>query len=222
MGTIEREIKNIYIWWYKWIPWENTLAYFPFNDDLLDHSWNWVTLSNTSYLSKQTLGYKWQFSQWNTWYSIMAEFSNSNAKFISVWYNVSSSSWNSTILCMQKYWAVWYNTSHLNSNLSGKIAIFTNSSRSIWATANWMSFNARHHFTIWYDWSKVLISKDGVQSTLYNWSWYNFGNSVQIVWWWNNTNMIAFVSEFICESECWSADEISKYYNSTKANYWIS
>ena len=222
MVFVEREVKNIYIWWYKWIPWENTLAYFPFKDDLLDHSWNGVALRYTQYLTQQTLWYKWQFSQGSAWNSIWAWFDDWNAKFISIWYNIISSSWNSWILSLNKYWCVWYNSTHWTTSLSWKIAIFSNSSWAVWATADWMTFNAWHHLTMWYDGSKVLISKDGVQTTLYNWTGYNFGDTINIVWWWNNTNMNALVSEFICESECWNAAEISNYYNSTKANYWIS
>lgn len=215
---------NVYIYSSEWIPWSNTIAYFPFKDDVLDHSWNWNVLSNTQYLSKQSLWYKWQFSQWQTWLWINAVFTNSqwNAKFISVWYKVDSASWNSNLLSIWKYWSAWYNPSHWRSDLSWKIAIFTNSSWTIGASTNWMSFNARHHLTIWYDWSKVLISKDWVQTTLYNWSWYNFWNDIVIVWWWNNTNMVAYVSNFICESVCWTAQEVQDYYNNTKSLYWIS
>lgn len=220
MTLYEHPLKNAYIG-YVWTPWANTLAYFPFNDDLLDHSWNWVTLSNTSYLSKQALGYKWQFSQGNTWNNIYAKFTDWNAKFISIWYNVISSSWNSGILGLEKYWYVAYNPTHWNSSISWKIVVFANSSRTIWASVAWMSFNAWHHLTIWFDGSKILISKDGEQVTLYNWSGYNFWNGVNIVGGGNNTNLQCLVSEFICESECWSAAEISNYYNQTKSSYWL-
>lgn len=207
-------------YWRK--PWVHTVAYFPFETDATDHSWNWNVLENTQYLSKQTLWYKRQFSQWTTWRSYNVQFTNSqwNAKFISMWYRLNSASWNSNWLALMRYWTT-YSPSHERSDMSWKIAVFTNSSWRIGVSVNWMSFNAWHHLTIWYDWSKILISKDGVQSTLYNWSWYNFGNEISIAWWWNNTNMIAFVSEFICEDRCRTQEEITKYYNKTKSKYWL-
>lgn len=204
-----------------WKPWEHTYAYFPFKDDANDHSWKWVTLSNTQYISKQTLWYKWQFSQGSTWQWFSLHFNNSNVKFLSMWYKVLNSSWNSNICTLSRYWAVWYNTSHGNSELNNKIAIYTSSSRTRWAIINWMSFNEWHHISIWYDWSKVLVSKDWVQSTLYNWSWYNFWDEISFAWWWNNTNFQVLISDCICENLCWTQEEITKYYNKTKSKYWL-
>ena len=48
-------------------PWANTIAYFPFKDDILDHSWNGTSLTNTQYFSKDTIGYNWSHSQWQSW-----------------------------------------------------------------------------------------------------------------------------------------------------------
>ena len=204
-------------WWH---PSANTLARFPFKDDANDHSWNWVTLVNTQYISKQSLWYKWQFSQWATWNSYSLHFNNSNAKYIWMWYKVLNSTWNSNICWLQKYGAVWYNTSHWNTNLNNKIVLFTNTSWSIWASADWMSFNVWHHIAIWYDWSKVVLSKDWVLSTLYNWTWYNFWVEVWIAWSWNNSNFQVLFSDVICESVSWTQAQITEYWNKTKSIYW--
>ena len=88
-----------------------------------------------------------------------------------------------------------------------------------------MSFNARHHLTIWYDGSNILVSKDGVQEILYNWTWYNFSDNVAVIltngWTYQPASMQAVISECIIESVCWTAQEIQAYYNNTKSKYWL-
>jgi len=221
-NNTEKILKNIYIGEYGWKPWSNTVAYYPLKEDVLDHSWNWVTLTNTQYLSKQSLWYSWVASQWIAYSYIELWFTNQDAKFISMWVKVNSSSWNTEVWTLYKYGMSEYSPSHYdNSSISNKFYLFTNSSYYVWATSNWLTFNEWHHITIWYDWSKVVISKDWVQETLYNWSWYDFWNQVVLCWIWSRGNANYTLSECIVETVARTAQEISDYYNLTKANYWL-
>lgn len=219
---IQHEIKNIYIGEYGWKPWENTVAYFPFSEDANDHSWNWVTLTNTQYLSKQSLWYSWVASQWVAYSWVTLGFTNQDIKFISMWYKINSTSWNTIIEALDKYGSLWYSpSSHDAASINNKFIIYSNSSYSLWATSEWLSFNEWHHITIWYDGSKALISKDWVQETLYNWSWYNFSSLVSLCWIWSYGNLSVTLSECIFENTCWTAEEIQFYYNMTKKDYWL-
>lgn len=217
----QHELKNAYIGYLR-EPWANTIAYFPFENDTLDHSGNSVSLEWTNYLTQATKWYSFVLSQWNTWLTLWVWFSDANVKFVSLRYKVLSSSWNANIISMHKYWYASYFPSHWNSSLSGKINIFTSSSWAVWASVAWMSFNERHHLTIWYNSSSVVISKDWTTSTLYNGAWYNFWNDITICSIGNNWNVSFLISECICESEARSSDQVLAYYNSRKSKYWIS
>lgn len=223
MVLVENSLKNAYIGEYWWHPWANTLAYFPLEDDVLDHVWS-NTLSNPSNLTKWTIWYN--FNKKSTWPQVWCTFTNWSVKFLSIWYKLNSVtwSWNSIVAEIEKYGAVAYNSSHLESRLNNKIAVFSDSNWSLWGAVAWMSSNARHHLTVWCDGSKILISKDGVQETLYNWTGYTWwGETVSLVREWtgsgNNITLNVDLSEFICESACRSAQEILDYYNLTKSTY---
>lgn len=232
------ELKKAYIWSQEikqirvgsnkvfpasYTPTSNTLAYFPFKNDILDHSGNWATPNNTQYFTKATIWYNRKLSQWSTWLWIGTDFVSSSAKFMSMWYKINYSSGNARVLNMAKYWSVSYNTSHWRSDLTNKIAIFTNSSWTIWASMNWKSFNARHHLAIWYydsNWVKVFW--DWVKTNFYSWSGYNFWDSVWICWIWNNGNVSFDIWETIVEKS-WRTDQfLTDYYNNTKGDYWIT
>lgn len=215
----------IYVYTDKFIrePWEDTVAYYPFKEDFDDHSWNWNILSNTQYLNKQTLWYNWIHSVWPTTPSIwLALQNNNNVKFISLWCKVNTSSWVAEICRIWNYGSSCWYTSHIQTDLDNKFTVFTNTSFSRWAISNWLSFNAWHHVTIWYDWSKIVISKDWIQETLYNGSWYNFDNEIRLCWLNINWNVNFTLSEVILESKVRTAQEISDYFNGTKSKYGIS
>lgn len=213
----------IYMHSNDWHPSERTIAYFPFKDDKVDHSWNDMFLTNTSLLSKWNIWYVCTFSQWSSSVTYKVQLAWWwNAKYISIRYKINSSSWNTGLLSLEKYWNVWYAPSHWNTSLSNKISVFTSSSFTVWAQSAWLSFNAWHHISVWYDWSKILISKDWVQSTLYNWSWYQFSEIVSLVNMWSEANINYEISDAIIEDTCRTQSEITSYYNSTKSKYWIS
>ena len=217
------ELKNAYIG-EVWSPWSNTIAYFPFVSDTLDHSWNWTSLSiNNCTFVKDTsnvTGYK--FTYWSSWDSNIY-FINSNVQFLCFWFKINSiNSWyNSTLWYIRSHW-ISYWPAHYESDIRNKIVVFTNSSYTRWAITDWFTYNAWHNIALWYDGTKLKVGKDWVLSDFYTGSWYNFGdNKIFIVWSSNSAQQITTVSEVIAESACWSASDYLNYYNLTKSNYWL-
>jgi hypothetical protein len=204
-----------------WKPNENTLAYFPFTDDVLDHSGN-NTLTNTQYLSKDTIGYKRVHSQWPSGVWIPSTFDNSNVNYINCWYKVNSvnTNGNCTILAMDKYWS-GYSLGNGESRLKNKIYTWGDGQWTQLYSADWMSTWERHNFSIWFNGSEVQYSKDWVVATIGS-AGYNFADTVYLCTIWNNGNVDVTFSNFICESQCWTQQRIQDYYNYTKSNYWIS
>lgn len=197
-----------------WQPWANTIAYFPFIDDVLDHSGNWVVLSWS--WTKSTIWYTFNTSVW---------FTNNSIKFISTWLYVNSiwSGWWNTydVLPASCMGYAWWNIYHVTPTLNDQIVVFVDSSYSVWWTIQWPSKQAWHHLCVGYDWTKTIVAIDWNVQTLYNWAPYNFGNSFYINHsrtTWDSTTF----SETIIESECWTAQEIADYYDQTKSIYWIS
>jgi hypothetical protein len=55
------------------------------------------------------------------------------------------------------------------------------------------------------------------------WSW---SGTPKIYWWWGsavlpNSWCKMILSDYIAESELWTDDQVSTYYNDTKSNYWL-
>jgi hypothetical protein len=67
-------------------------------------------------------------------------------------------------------------------------------------TLSYVRGNSSSHLTSSYSFTKILLWRQN--------SWTNYFQ-------WNLSNCIL-------EDRVWTAEEISDYYNSTKANYWIS
>lgn len=199
--------KQVYPAWWK--PWSNTLAYFPLVSDALDHSWNWRTLTNT--WTKATIWYTFTDTSMVSWWF-------SNCVFVSAWIkNVSFSWYTSTSISLDNpiMWYYMYNTVYWNKFF----LVYPSDSR---IRVNWPSSPTNwHHICFWYDWTKSIYAIDWVVQTIYNWKWDIADNDVYLFrkdsWVTANVN----ISEAIFESVCWTAQEISDYYNLTKWNYWL-
>ena len=216
------KVKRIMVWEkqvrpYKFNPTSNTIAYFPFENDTLDHSGNWVSLSIS-----------WSFTKWTLWYVFSSStswqgvtFTNWNVAYMWLWFKINSTSNNTTVLNYAKRWYMAYQPTHNDSNLNNKIVNFTSSSYAIWGSIAWFTYQQWHHLAFLYDGTKLKVAKDWVLQDFYNGTWYNFGNGITICscgFSWNiNTN----VSDVIVENRAWTADEILNYYKHTKSQYWL-
>ena len=211
------EVKNIYIGEYGWKPWENTIAYFPFETDQLDATGNYTLTANWT---QQTIGYKFNVQCGVTWWEIPW------INFIGMWYNTHNEKlyWNYDICACAKHWYIAYNPWHSQSNVQNKIVVFSTSSFTLAASASWMSFDNRHYQAWSYDWSKILLCQDWVVTTFYNGSGYDFWNAFTLnnYWnWWDSSLQWTTFSNVIIENTGWTSQKMIDYYNQTKSNYWL-
>ena len=216
--------------WYFWRkPWANTIAYIPLKSDLLDHSWNdisltnnWVTL-NTSQISWRCCWYfnwkamRWTCSKIQSW----PETASVWVKFTSI----STSSWcwifGRWDLSTQATRAFMLYTSSKNSSWALAVSIYswdivstTKPSLNVWhlCTATRSSSNMYYLYldwqlltswslSPWTAWQTVMIGRS--PNAQYEYSYW-------------------YMAEAILENRQWSASEILEYYNKTKKYFWIS
>ena len=205
----------------QWKPWENTIAYYEFNDNINDTSWNNRNLSmkNGSFTYWTIWEYKYvniPQSAWTNWLSNFPFDINSNT--VSFWiknpYYTKSDS-NAMVADFWRGWSYW--TSRLN-------------------TYSWAIKIDNVSYTIPDDTKRyyVCIVYDNWQTNLYvNWE-YVWANTCWLASWTtsvsfalNNapdTNSSTYswqcqMSQLIFESVKRTATEISNYYNNTKTIY---
>lgn len=221
----------IYVWQDKvrpsgWKPWSNTVAYWTLNWDINDHSGNWHDMSaRVGTISYWTLsnGYKYGIFDWNT---------------IITTSNITTLS-SGTILMYLDY--IWYwtplawNTNTNNSNNYNYISsywssnfrpVYSPNKTTITATAPWQ--NQWFLFAITQTGSKLTYYKDGQFVSDYNNSLFINANPINqwCIWWlarWTQyyDRLDWYMSNIIIEDRVWTADEILKYFNQTKSNYWL-
>ena len=209
-------------------PWANTIAYYKFNWNLNDELWN----------------YNWSWNWTGAYYNISA-----NKQAIELWRNntgnvySSLSSTPNTILFYMKWidlnatpqdWRniIWQTTNFdLNWRSFRAVPTQYNSSTVVWkwylpnyqyeyintsiVNTNWHLFtitNLDNSIKLYCDW--VLLN------TI---SWSLNATSYLKIWWvssgWYRANI--YMADLILENKVRTADEISKYYNDTKADYWL-
>ena len=199
---------------WKWKPWSNTLLYLPLNQNANDETGNYtITNSNVTFSDNY------------------AVFNGSSAKLVST-SNIALT-WNPSFT-----FSMWIYHTRTNTDVifgiwprsAWKVVwIFLDSSKiNIWKYNSWdISTTATVATNTWInlimtsDWTTTKIYSNWI--LIYNsnitydiWSWIlmvwanSFDNSNY--WWWR-------ISKFILENKTWSENEITKYYNSTKANY---
>jgi len=211
-----------------WKPWSNTLLYMPFKTDLLDHSWNWVSFTNS-----------WGVTIQNG----AAYFTGSNYLYSKSFNSISSYQTNCTI-------SVWFkNTSSTNAERTAIHQFYYGSWKyywySLWCRSDW-KIMVQNTYTGSVDWTQpsywttqrwnVVLVRDNPSKIYINWVLYQNGNTndksslYSWIWiWWSmryNGDMweykwIWYISEVIIEWKKWTAQEVLNYYNQTKSTYWL-
>lgn len=236
------EIKNIYVWttpvkeifvgtekvrpsWY--IPWSNTLAYFPLENDTLDHSWNNRTLQESA---------SWTATKQSLWYLMngtpyVADIW-ATAKFISAWINVVTY-WSSTVSLLWMW--DWYFAYQFKENWISTMWWQWGHVKKVYSVSNWTFYRADNYYDttswVWYNMA----------------CWYNNSHAVFYINWevyWDTTYIptppsnSAFIisnrfssssdnsssmifSDVIIEDTLRDTTKYQDYYNSTKSNYWL-
>lgn len=232
MTLIQTSPKSIKLWVDEpaWQPWVNTVAYYPLNStttvndmsgnglnltntnatfgtyngvSCVKFSWNWVLRQSTL-----TTQYIWQTFTWNVWVTrgdwsaemVIGTYNNSGTKrAIGL---VLTSTYIDYAIGTGGAWvdALYY--TNTTSNQWYNIVITHDSSWNIKGYLNWQQV-ATWTATVW-EWA----SNFGIWASVFK------ENEIYYSTW--------TASEVIIENKTWTADEISSYYNDTKANYWIS
>jgi hypothetical protein len=222
-----------------WQPWANTVAYYEFEQNLNDSSWNGNTATGTG------IGYTlvdWQYVVTNTtstWYINLPNWLGTNiwsGDFtLSFWvYPVTPWGTSDWVLLFwvsssttPYYWPNIYFDYYWNKRVTFRLSK-ENSDRLDLLDIDDSLIWAWHHF--------VMTRNSGVVScyidTTLKWT---FNSSVTVpsstetnvlfARWtdaqaWYNT--WAKMDKAILESVWWTAEEVLDYYNYTKSNYWIS
>ena len=200
----------------KWHPWANTIAYYPLKEDTNDYSWNSRNLTN-SWATFWT--YQW----------ISCVYWTARAQ----WINTPSLNWVKTI----SLWTNWSgNYTNSNSNFS---VIYADGQATSLAYRKYNDYKLQ-----FYDGAYNLINSyitnqrynlvvtfDGTAKIYINWQllWQRT-NTVQYTWWifyfmrwvWTGDTIDGYLwgmSNIILEDKTRTAQEVAKYYNSTKWNY---
>lgn len=200
---------------FDWKPTANTLLYFPLLNDTSDHSWHWITLTNS-------------WTKWNTWYVFTSTSKLSTTdydtqiKYLWIWYKLNSVSetTNNWIFTFPYMWYTSYNAWQSSTNYRWKIAVNWANWTILWTTP-WMSKWEWHHLAYIYDWTKVNISKDWIVTTIYNWSSINHRLNNPITLAEVNGSMNVEIWDVIWEKIVWSESDIQKYINKAKSRYWL-
>ena len=222
----------VYIWTDEWLPWENTVAYYPLNSTTTvnDQSWNNRNLTNNG------------ATFWDYWWVNCLKLSNNYLKgdvgditqyshTINLWANKNWWSWDVYVA----QWGIWASglkwcTEMLQRPNYIKYSFWFDDLSSTNTYSNW----AWHNIVVLYDKTNTsqIMYIDGslINSRTLSYSHYlNWTNgfvigasqgsggsivSGQYFNWW--------ISNLIIESKLWSADQILQHYNNTKSLYWIS
>ena len=220
-------------WWGGWQPGANTVAYYPLNWDILDHSghgYNGVAVTESyETLSSWKEVYTFNINKNNVlWLTNLptATVFDWNQLTVSFWiYYIHSN--NERIMCFwprdssfEVTWSIIKFTFYDGSVHWPSIAI-SSVETSTWHHLVWVRDKA--------EWVKLYL--DGVLSATNNFVWNasvrnNVNSSVwwQYIWWqlFSNSSMNWKMSEIIFEDKARTAQEIEDYFNQTKSLYGIS
>jgi hypothetical protein len=200
--------------WGWWQPWANTIAYYPFRSDILDHSWNnndftwWVyTFSNNTIAITSDI----------TWPIVTPE-STTWDRTINIW--VSRNNVGVYIFRMTNSWSEWHLVAVDGENWNRPWVSFK--------TSRWYR-NRPSASALPTMWDIILVTwtKTGTTMSLYiNWV-LGSTTTLNTATWRSSYEVVGqeltswTYWEAIIENKIRTAQEISDYYDLTKSNYWL-
>jgi hypothetical protein len=84
------------------------------------------------------------------------------------------------------------------------------------------TLNSWHHLVLTYNSWSVVIYVDKTQVHTETFTYANWTDMTIWAWTAQNRYWQGHISKVIFEDKAWTATEVSKYYDDTKADYWIS
>lgn len=211
-----------------WMPWANTLAYYPLDatNQLNDMSWNNYTLTqNTWYTFGTYAGVSCVSMTWdanNSYLSSSSVPNGDNRTALARIYCTRWNYWNQAVVCT---W-VSYMTDIIGMWVSQNKWYVSDRKT---ADTSWTTnvINGRHLLAFtWTSWSWIKLYVDWVlEATSWNYTrststsftigsktYTDSGSQWTEPYQW-------YISNVIYEDKIWTAQEISDYYDQTKANY---
>lgn len=222
---------GVYLYTDEWLPWENTVAYYPLNSTTTvnDQSWNGKNLTN-SWATFWTYSWVDCLSLSNTYLRGDVGDITQYSHTISMWANRSGGSWD---VFMIEWWVGDYDH---------------------WGGAELVQRPSYIRYAFWFDdldspnsygngvWHNIVVEYNKTSSsqimyidgslvnsrTLSN-SHYLYKTNGFIIWTEqtstttiSNSYFNGWMSNLIIENWLWNADYVANYYNTTKSKYWIS
>lgn len=233
MTLVQKEIKAVYLWTTKvrpsqpFTPWANTLVYFPFESDALDHSWNWHTL-NTSWTQESI----WRrFNTQVTYTSTinqLANFVSFRMKIYNYW------GWwrwqcNQVDIFANKWYLsyVAYNWWISTTTTYDKVRFVYNSSWDEYSyglnSSTWQWYHiAMCYSNPWWAWCFINGSKYQFTTSTNSYSETLPVSNATFISNWGNTKLDVALSDVIAETTARSDADVLAYFNATKSKYWVS
>ena len=242
-------VKEVYVWTTKirpswWKPTANTIAYYPFNWNANDYSWNNRNLTTNGVTYTETIangnrcwtftgtisnnGSKWW--QWTSWVSM------SNANMTLSVRAKTTGNWTDSTYWANKWILLGFHDSSASYWQNIKTAHQTTWYRALerWAWGNYIMTSADtptpyadwqwHHICATYNMSSVklfvdwqLVSSWTGSITAQTASYCFYVGKYTNTYYWYAGQM----SEVIFEKATWTDVDVLAYYNWTKANYWL-
>lgn len=219
---------------WKWKPWSNTLMYLPIDSDdtnstVYDHSWN--SKNNTWYgtASYDTLT-SWKKVinlTWSNWIYIDEAIITSQPCTVNVWVYRDWSQNNDATIFVEQNWhdEIWIVACYYSTNIAG----------FYWDTSSWRNFSNQFNSSDKTRYNLVLTLWNNTITMYINWEQKSQAtwNTPVFTWvpasslWFARSVVVDVNYRFmkwkiwavILENKVRTLDEITKYYNSTKANY---
>ena len=224
MWLTQKELKNAYIWEYKWyIPTINTIAYYPLKSDVKDYTNNWHDGTITWTTTYWTIGDFWYINfTWDNYVSATP---------------MIPPEWPFTISCylyyQNKAWAFVFQWSFWTAQAWITISIYPNPYLQVWSWWRWdwnsiymLDLNTWYHvvltyqnwtFTMYVNWNLVWTNNRTIATAtptdFHLWRYDNRQYWIDNIWW--------RLSEVIIEKGARSIQKTQEYFNQTKSNYWL-
>lgn len=236
---IIENLSRCYLWDQLLVGWEcwcytvnsNTLAYFPFKKDILDHWPSWLTLTQVWTYTQQNwyVDTKWfTFTKPNDLYTftLMWRVKDSNVNTISVpfmdYYDVSSNYyWFSLQTSDQVTWTWSDSTTPWYMRI--EVLSWWRYWRTIRTSFQYPDYDKRFHLAIVMTSSTCTVYTNWVQRFNQTWISRATSNNKPISLWCSQTSASSedmSMSEIIFENRWRDSNEVLSYVNCSKWNYW--
>lgn len=211
-------------------PWEDTIAYYKFEDDYDDYSWNWYNITSTG--STQLTSSNWlKYLDCNDSFASTSNIdtltSYSDYTIMAYAYFISpttpgdrrlgrafkdgGSRWWMAMVLGPWWWEIrWWNNTNKYTNIASGVVPADQWVHVAVVVLNW-------EWSLYVNWVQTVL--------LASWALAPNHNTTPFYVWANqdtNTFWHGYFSKLIIEKKGWTAQEISDYFNQTKAPYWIS